>query len=246
VDPVTPGEILRVNINQRTEVRELRLAMENYRDPLQRFNFLVYLRNSVVVTVGATIITLIINSMAAFALAKYQFRGRDAILVIIISTLMIPISVILVPVFLVITNIGWNNNLWGVIIPGAATPTGVFLLRQYMLTIPDELLDSARIDGASEWRVYWQIIMPLAAPALAVLAIFSVMWRWNDFLWPLIVLSRSELFTLQVGLAAFQGELNVQWHYVLAMTVLTLLPITLVFAFLQRFITTGIATTGMK
>ena len=99
---------------------------------------------------------------------------------------------------------------------------------------------------AGEWRIYWQLILPLSAPALAVLAIFSVMWRWNDFLWPLIVLSRSEVFTLQVGLNAFQGELNIQWHYVLAMTVLTLLPITIVFAFLQRFITTGIATTGLK
>lgn len=246
VDPTNPGELIRVSINDRTEVRELRLAWENYTEPLQRFNFLVYLRNSVVVTVAATLITLLINSMAAFALAKYQFRGSTFIFLLIISTLMIPISVILVPVFLVITGIGWNNNLWGVIIPGAATPTGVFLLRQYMLTIPDELLDSARIDGASEWRVYWQLVMPLSAPALAVLAIFSVMWRWNDFLWPLIVLSRSELFTLQVGLASFQGELNTQWNYVLAMTVMTLLPITLVFALLQRFITTGIATTGMK
>ena len=145
-----------------------------------------------------------------------------------------------------ITKLGMNNTLWGVIIPGAATPTGVFLLRQYMITIPDELLDSARIDGASEWRIYWQIILPLARPALAVLTIFSVMWRWNDFLWPLIVLSEKELFTLQVGLNAFQGQLNTEWHYILAMTVLTLLPITLVFAFLQRFITTGIATTGMK
>lgn len=246
VDPSAPEELIKVPIDQRTEVRELRLATENYIEPLARFNFLVYLRNSLIVTLGATLITLVINSMAGFALAKYEFRGRTTIFVLILSTLMIPISVILVPVFLVITDIGWNNNLWGVIIPGAATPTGVFLLRQYMLTIPDELLHSARIDGASEWRVYWQIVLPLAAPALAVLAIFSVMWRWNDFLWPLIVLSRSELFTLQVGLASFQGELNVQWHYVLAMTVMTLLPITLVFAVLQRFITTGIATTGMK
>jgi alpha-1,4-digalacturonate transport system permease protein len=250
IDPTLPpsagGEVIRVPIDQRTEVRTLRLATENYTEPLQRFNFLVYLRNSVVVTVAATVLTLVINSMAAFALAKYEFPGRQAIFILIISTLMIPISVILVPVFLVITGIGWNNNLLGVIVPAAATPTGVFLLRQYMLTIPDELLASARIDGASEWRVYWQIVLPLSGPAMAVLAIFSVMWRWNDFLWPLIVLTRSELFTLQVGLAAFQGELNVQWHYVLAMTVLTLLPITLVFAFLQRFITTGIATTGMK
>lgn len=207
---------------------------------------MTFLRNSVVVTVTATLITLLINSMAAFALSKYEFRGRNAIFLLIIATLMIPISVILVPVYLVITQIGWTNNLWGVILPGAATPTGVFLLRQYMLTLPDELLDSARIDGASEWRIYWQIILPLTAPALAVLAIFSVMWRWNDFLWPLIVLTRSELFTLQVGLNSFQGELNIQWHYVLAMTVLTLLPVTVVFAFLQRYITTGVATTGLK
>ena len=246
VEPENPGEIVKVNIDQREPVREVSLAINNYIDPLERFNFLTYLKNSVIVTFVATVITLIINSMAAFALSKYRFRGRDVIFVIIISTLMIPISVVLVPVFLVITKIGWVNNLWGVIIPGAATPTGVFLLRQYMLTIPDELLDSARIDGASEWRIYWQLILPLSGPALAVLAIFSIMWRWNDFLWPLIVLNRSELFTLQVGLNSFQGELNTQWHYVLAMTVLTLLPITVVFAVLQRFITTGIATTGIK
>lgn len=246
VDPAAPEEIIRVPIERRTAVERFRLAWENYLDPLQRFNFLTYLKNSVVVTVVATLITLVINSMAAFALSKYRFRGRNVVFLVIIGTLMIPISVILVPVYLVITEIGWVNNLWGVIIPGAATPTGVFLLRQYMLTIPDDLLDAARIDGASEWRIYWQVMLPLAAPALAVLAIFSVMWRWNDFLWPLIVLTRSEYFTLQVGLNAFQGELNVQWHYVLAMTVLTLLPITLVFSFLQRFITTGIASTGVK
>ena len=250
IDPNNPtAEEIVVNIKQREKVEEIKLAWENYFDPLvelDNFDFFTYLKNSVIVTSVATLITLVINSMAAFALSKYQFKGRDAIFVLFISTLMIPITVILVPVFLVITTIGWKNNLWGVIIPGAATPTGIFLLRQYMLTIPDELLDAARIDGASEWHIYWRIILPLARPALAVLAIFSVMWRWNDFLWPLIVLSQNDLFTLQVGLNAFQGELQIQWHYVLAMTVVTLLPITLVFAFLQRFITTGIATTGMK
>lgn len=246
VAPDKPDEIIKVPIDRRQEIRKVELAWNNYIEPLERFNFLTYLKNSVIVTTVATLITLVINSMAAFALSKYEFRGRDAIFVLIIATLLIPISVILVPVFLVITSIGWNNNLWGVIIPGAATPTGVFLLRQYMLTIPDELIAAARIDGASEWRIYWQVILPLTGPALAVLAIFSVMWRWNDFLWPLIVLSRTELFTLQVGLNSFQGDLQIQWHFVLAMTVLTLLPITVVFAILQRFITTGIATTGMK
>jgi alpha-1,4-digalacturonate transport system permease protein len=246
IDPENPSEIVKVSINDRTESNKLQFEWANYTDSLKSFNFMTYLKNSVVVTVAATIVTLIINSMAAFALSKYEFKGRNLIFIIIISTLLIPISVILVPVFLVITEMNLNNNLWGVIIPGAATPTGVFLLRQYMLTIPDELIAAARIDGASEWRIYWQVMLPLAAPALAVLTIFSVMWRWNDFLWPLIVLSKNELFTLQVGLNSFQGELNVKWNYILAMTVMTLLPISAVFAFLQKYITTGISSTGLK
>ena len=247
VDPAAPQDApIDVRLDRRTPVRSLDFEWGNYVGAVENFPFLTYLKNSVIVTVAATLITLLINSMAAYGLSKYEFRGRDAILLIIISTLMVPVSVIMIPAFLVIAKVGWTNNLWGLIIPGAATPTGVFLLRQYMLTIPDDLIQSARIDGASEWRIYSQIILPLTGPALAVLAIFSVMWRWNDFLWPLIVVSRSELFTLQVGLNAFQGELNQQWNYILAMTVLTLLPITVVFAFLERYITSGIATTGMK
>jgi len=246
IDPANPDELIKANINQRQPVESVYFGLENYIEGIESFEFGRYLWNSVVVTVVATLLTLLVNSMAAFALSKYRFRGRQTIFLVMISTLMVPLSVVLVPVFLVITKVGWNNNLMGIIIPAAATPTGVFLLRQYMLTIPDELIDAARIDGASEWRIYSQVILPLAKPALAVLTIFSVMWRWNDFLWPLIVLSRSEYFTLQVGLASFQGELNVQWNLILAMTVLTLLPITLVFGFLQRYITTGIATTGMK
>lgn len=246
IDPENPEEIVKVNIKQREPIEKVNFGLDNYKEGIESFNFGLYLWNSVVVTFVATVLTLLVNSMAAFALSKYKFKGRQFIFLVMISTLMVPLSVVLVPVFLVITEVGWNNNLLGIIVPAAATPTGVFLLRQYMLTIPDELIDAARIDGASEWRIYSQVIIPLAKPALAVLTIFSVMWRWNDFLWPLIVLSRSEFFTLQVGLASFQGELNVQWNLILAMTVLTLLPITIVFGFLQKYITTGIATTGMK
>ncbi|MBN2472426.1 MAG: carbohydrate ABC transporter permease, partial [Anaerolineae bacterium] len=161
-------------IADRKPVKGVYFDFSNYTDGVQSFSFFTYLRNSVIITVAATVVTLLINSMAAFGLSKYRYAGRDAVFLVMISTLMVPISVILIPAFLVITKVGWNNNLWGVIIPGAATPTGVFLLRQYMLTIPDELLESARIDGASEWRIYWQIILPLASPALAVLTIFSV------------------------------------------------------------------------
>ena len=227
-------------------MQRLTVATENYTDPLTRFNFLTFLKNSVFVTFVATLLTLIVNALAAFALSKYRFRGDTAIFVLIISTLMIPLTVVMVPAYLVVVGVGLVDNLWGVIIPTVASPTGVFLLRQYMLTIPDELIEAARVDAASEFRIFWRIVLPLTAPALAVLAIFSVLWRWNDFLWPLIVLSSRENFTLQVGLNAFQGEFSVQWHYILAMTFLSLVPVTLVFLFLQRYITTGIAGTGMK
>jgi alpha-1,4-digalacturonate transport system permease protein len=247
IDPADPGaEPTRVNIRDREPARELGVAWSNYGDLFSRFSFLRYLWNSVFITAMATVIMLIVNSMAAFALAKYDFRGRGTALIVIIATLMVPQTIVLVPAFLVVSQLGLLNTPWGVILPGAATPTGVFLLRQYMLTIPDELLDAARMDNASEWRIYWRIVLPLAAPALAVLAIFAIMWRWNDFLWPLIVLTRSEQFTLQLALNSFQGELNTQWNNLLAMTVLTLLPITCAFAFLQRYITAGIAGTGIK
>ena len=246
VDPENPAAPIKVNIAQRKPVRSLSFATSNYTEPFTHFDFVGYLWNSVFVTVMATLITLVVNSMAAFALSKYEFRGRSLAMLLILATLMVPLSVIMVPLYSIISALGLFNSLWGVILPTVATPTGVFILRQYMLTIPDELIDAARMDKASEWQIYWRIILPLTAPALAVLAIFSVVWRWNDFLWPLIVLSRKELYTLQVGLSIYSGELNVQWHFILAMTVVTMIPVVLVFVFLQRFITTGIAGTGLK
>ena len=246
VDPADPSQQFRVAIDKREPVRRIALATENYSEPLQRFAFLRFLFNSVFVTVVATLITLLINSMAAYGLAVYQFPGKQAATLAVIGTLMIPMTIILVPVYLVVTELGLTNSLWAVILPGAATPTGVFLLRQYMLTLPKDLIEAARMDKASEWQIYWRIVMPLTLPALAVLAIFSIMWRWNEFLWPLAVLTKTEVYTLQIALNAFQGELQTQWHYLLAMTVVTLIPVALVFVFLQRFIATGIGSTGMK
>jgi len=166
---------------------------------------------------------------------------------LIVATLLIPSSIILVSLFFVVWTFGIFGSLWGVIIPAAATPTGVFLLRQYMLTIPDELLEAARMDSATEWRIFWRIVIPLSLPALSVLAIVSVIWRWNDFLWPLIVLiSDPAKHTIQLGLTQYAGEFDQDFHYILAMTVVSLIQITLVFVWLQKFITTGIATTGLK
>jgi alpha-1,4-digalacturonate transport system permease protein len=247
-----PAEIIEVPRAQLARKDVVSPRWQNYTEPTigstqsRTFNFLRYFWNSTFVTVVATVLTLIVNAMAAFALSKYKFRGRDFMVIVIVSTLLIPPTVILVPLFITVSSLGMLNSLWGVIIPAIATPTGVFLLRQYMLTIPDELLEAARMDGASEWKIFWRIILPLATPALSVLAILSVMWRWNDFMWPLIVLTQSEVFTLQLGLSTFKGELNDNMHHLLAMTVLTLLPVTLVFVVLQKHITTGIANTGLK
>lgn len=246
VDPADPSQQFRIPIDKLSPIREFSLATENYTEPLERFAFLRFLGNSIFVTVVATLITLLINSMAAYALSIYEFKGKAAVMLITIGTLMIPITIILVPVYLVVTKLGLVNSLWAVILPGAATPTGVFLLRQYMLTLPRDLVEAARMDKASEWQIYWRIVIPLTLPALAVLTIFSIMWRWNEFLWPLAVLTKTEVYTLQIGLNAFQGELQTQWHYLLAMTMVTLFPVAIVFVFMQRFIMTGIANTGMK
>ena len=149
VDPANPGPPISVDTREITPVQKLTIATENFTDPLTQFSFLTFLKNSVFVTVVATVLTLIVNAMAAFALSKYRFRGEKAIFVLIISTLMIPLTVVMVPAYLVIVGVGLVDNLWGVIIPTVATPTGVFLLRQYMLTIPDELIEAARVDAAS-------------------------------------------------------------------------------------------------
>jgi alpha-1,4-digalacturonate transport system permease protein len=221
-------------------------TLANFTEAMSAFNFATYFKNSVIVTVAATLLTLLINSMAAFALAKYSFRGRDGLFVVTLATIMIPLQVILLPVYQVVADLGLVNSLWGLIIPPAATPTGVFLLRQYMLTIPDELLEAARIDGASEWAIFWRVVLPLSRPALAVVAIFSVIWRWNDFLWPLIVAQDENVYTLPVALARFSGQQVVPFNLVLAMSVLSILPVVVIFLFLQRHILTGIAQTGLK
>lgn len=219
---------------------------DNYLEALGAFDFSQYLLNSVIVTVAATLLTLAINSLAAFALAKYNFRGRDALFLLTLATIMIPLQVILLPVYQMVSSLGLVNSLWGMIIPPAATPTGVFLLRQYMLTIPDESIEAARIDGAGEFAIYWRIILPLCRPALAVVTIFSVIWRWNDFLWPLIVAQSEKLYTIPVALARFNSELVVPFNLVLAMSVLSMAPVVVMFLLLQRQIVTGIAQTGLK
>ena len=247
------GGIVKIPTEDIIVNKKLRPSWINYSDPLTNnvrgmsFDAIKCLNNSVFVTIIATIITVLINSMAAFALSKYKFNGQIIFFIIILATLMVPASVLIVGIFKMVSVTGLTGTLWGVIIPGAATPTGVFMLRQYMLTIPDELLEAARMDAASEWSIYWRIVFPLALPAIAVLAILSIIWRWNDLILPMIAVSTTKTaYTIQLCLLDFQGEYVAQEHYRLAMTVVSLIPTTLVFVFLQRYITTGIANTGIK
>ena len=247
------GVVVRLPRHTLQADKQLDPAFENYSEPLLgkaysiTVDFMGCLTNSVIATLIATVLTLLVNSMAAFALSKYRFRGQVTIFVIILATLMVPPTITLVGIFKMIDATGLSGSIWGVIIPGAATPAGVFLLRQYMLTIPDELLEAARMDAASEWKIYWRIMLPLALPAIAALGILSVIWRWNDLILPMVaVATTKEAYTLQLCLLEFRGEHLSQEHYRLAMTVVSLIPTTLVFVFLQRYITTGIANSGVK
>ncbi|WP_270167314.1 carbohydrate ABC transporter permease [Paenibacillus sp. SYP-B4298] len=221
-------------------------SLEHFVTAFEKGNFGTYFMNSTIVTVVSTLLLLLINTMAGFALAKYRFKGDTLFLIGFISTLMIPLEVIMIPIFKVISSLGLYNSLLGIIIPPAATPTGVFLVRQYLLSVPDDLLEAARIDGAGEWKIFWRVVLPIAKPIIAVLAIFSFMWRWDDFLWPLIVISDPSKYTLQLALSNFIGEYNVDWGSLLAMSTITMIPVLVVFLIFQRHFVQGIATSGMK
>jgi alpha-1,4-digalacturonate transport system permease protein len=222
------------------------LSFANYTGGFEQFDFLTYLRNSVVVTICATLLTLALSATAGYGLAKYNFRGRNTLFIVVLATIMIPVQVILVPIYQVVVDLHLVNSLLGLIIPPAATPTGVFLMRQYFLSVPDELIEAARIDGSGEFRTFVRVILPNARPALVVLAIISIGWRWNDFIWPLIIAQSPGVYTLPVALGLLSSEQAVPYNFILAMVFASMIPVLIMFLFLQRHIVRGIAMTGLK
>jgi len=204
--------------------------------------------NSILVTSLTVLGILFTSSLAGFAFAKYQFPGRNVLFSMILATMMIPFFVILIPVFYVVKQFGWTNNYAGLIMPGLVSAYGIFMMRQFILTLPDELLDAARIDGANEFRIYWQIILPLTGPALATLGVFNMISVWNSFLWPLLIAQSPDLYTVPLALNNLRTYgmeaqvLNLQ----MAGTVASVIPTLIVFIFLQRYFTQGIALTGLK
>jgi multiple sugar transport system permease protein len=207
-----------------------------------RLNLPRYLANSLVIAVAVTLVSLLFNSMAGYAFAKLRFAGRDRIFALLVAALVIPGQVAMLPLFLMVKQLGLINTYWGVMIPGLASIFGIFLVRQYALSIPDALLHAARIDGASELRIYWSIVVPICRPVLVTLALFTFMGTWNDFLWPLIVLADQDLYTLPVGLANLLGEHAQDIEVMMAGAVLTVLPVVVLFLALQRQYIAGIVT----
>jgi ABC-type glycerol-3-phosphate transport system permease component len=185
--------------------------------------------NSMIVSVGQTLLTLLLASMVGWGFAKYEFFGKRALFLLLLVTLTIPFQVTLVPLFLMMVKINWIDTYWAVILPGAVQAFGAFFMRQAMLSIPNELLDAARIDGASEWRIFWQIGLPLSRGALSVLAVLTFLVAWNDYLWPLIVLRSTEMFTYPIGLASLVGLYKVEYGMILAGAFLASLPVMVVF-----------------
>jgi len=219
-----------------------------------------WILNSAYVAIAVTLLQMFFNSLMAYQFAKRKFPGRDLIFFLFIATMMIPGQVTLIPTYLVLKHVplfggnniagfgghGWLDSYWGLIVPVAVSPFGIFLMRQYFKTIPDELLDAARIDGASEFRIFWRIAMPLARPALAAMAIFTFTYFWDDFFWPLIIISSPSLYTLPLGLASFASANKTIWTLIMAGSVIATVPVIIVFIIFQKNFVRGIALTGLK
>jgi multiple sugar transport system permease protein len=218
---------------------------ENYPAVLQLVPFGRFLVNTIIVAVSVTLLELVTSSFAAYAFARLRFPGRDKLFLLYLGTLMIPGQVTIIPNFLLMSWLGWVDSYLALIVPAAFSAFGTFLLRQFFLSIPPELEQAARIDGCSYFGIYRHIILPLSGPALATLSVFAFMTQWNAFLWPLIVTNKETMRTLTVGIRYFGDEAAGQFNYLMAGTVMSIIPILIVFLLLQRYFVRGVALTGM-
>jgi multiple sugar transport system permease protein len=221
-------------------------TLEHYRVLFERLDFARAFGNTLLLACSVTAISLVANAMAGYAFAKLRFRGRDRLFALLVATLVVPPQVTVLPLFLEVRALGLVNSYGGVIVAGIATVFGIFLVRQLALGIPDDLLDAARIDGASEMRIFWTIVMPLLRPILLTLGVFTFLTTWNDFMWPLIVLTEESKYTLPVAIANLSGEHVQDTELMMAGAVVTVLPALILFLVLQRYYVRGILMGGVK
>ncbi len=221
-------------------------AFSGYVSIFTDMNFTRVIGNTLFVAVVSTLITIIICLAGGYALSKGLFRGKDTLALFMIMTLFVGAQVIMVPLFFVIRNLYLLNSLWGLIIPAVFTPTGTFVSLQYMKGIPDEFLESAKIDGANEWQIFSRIIVPLSTPLIAVLSIFSFTWRWNDFILPLIVINNTDNYTIQMSLGMYQGQYNISWDSIMAISAISLIVPIIIFLVFQKAFVKGLMAGGVK
>jgi len=223
-------------------------TLENFKQVLtmKNISFPRMYANSLLVGGVRTILIIFVASLLGYVLGKFKFRGRDAIFILILMVMMVPPQVILIPMFVLAKNLNWINSYQGLIIPGLLSPYAVFLLRQYVHNIPNELTDAARIDGCSEFGIYWRIVLPLIIPALAAVGIIKFMWEWETFLWPLVVSQSPDMFTIPVGISFLSTTHWVKHELVMAANTLAAIPMMIIFIILQKHIVEGITLTGLK
>lgn len=220
--------------------------IENYTEPFGSRPFAKFFLNSVMIASASTGLTLIVSSLAGYALAKFRFKGNSAVFGIVLGSLMLPIQVTIVPLYLVTRSLGWINTYQGLVLPTAVTGFGIFLMRQYILTIPDDFREAARIDGASELYIFLKIILPLAGPAFFSLGILHFLASWESFMWPLVIANRDDIRPLAIGLVMFEQEFYTAYPQLFAMSLLSMLPLLVVFILFQRRILEGMVLSGLK
>ncbi|MDZ7374893.1 MAG: carbohydrate ABC transporter permease [candidate division KSB1 bacterium] len=221
-------------------------TLAHYSTLLDRLSLARYFLNSLVLAIGVSLASLLVNSMAGYAFSKLAFPGRRPLFTVLLSTMIIPGQVTMLPVFLLLKHLHLLNSYLGIILPGMASVFAVYLVKQYFDALPDSLLEAARLDGAGDWAIYWRIMLPLSRPILATLGLFTFVGTWNDFLWPLIVMTREDMYTLPVALATLMGEHAQDVELMMAGCVLTVLPIVIVFLLLQRHYLRGILIGGLR
>jgi len=217
-----------------------------YPDVWNELPFVNFFINSTYITLSSVVGQLLVCSLSAYAFARLEFRGRDKLFYLYLATMMIPGQVTLIPAFILMGWLHWIDTAWALIVPGLGSAFGIFLLRQFFLTIPRELEDAAKIDGYGLFGIYWRIILPLSKPALATLAVFTFLGSWNDFLWPFVVINTPENMTLPVGLSFLQQNYTTQWPQLMAGSTMSLIPVVIVFLLAQRYFVEGITMTGLK
>jgi multiple sugar transport system permease protein len=223
-----------------------KFQLDNFREVLNRLNFAKYYMNTIVVTVSITLLQALFCSMAAYGFARIKFPGRGVVFIVLLSMLMIPQQMTLLPSFVLLSRLGWVDTFLALIVPNLFSAYGTFFLRQFFLTLPGELEEAAIIDGSSRWGIYWRIFLPLSTAALAAFGVFTVLWAWNDLMWPLIMTSRESIRVLSVGIATLVWQYGTRNHWLMAAAMLATTPMIVLFIILQKQFIAGISITGLK